>query len=66
MDVVDTLRHETKLLERDLSVEDREAQLIERLREIYTAQGIEVFLMSRKKTGSLPRPISIVANGGVL
>jgi len=42
MDVVDTLRHETKLLERDLSVEDREAQLIERLREIYTAQGIEV------------------------
>ena len=42
MDVVDTLRHETKLLERDLSVEDREAQLIERLREIYKAQGIEV------------------------
>ncbi|NNC38014.1 MAG: hypothetical protein EX271_11455 [Acidimicrobiales bacterium] len=42
MDVVDTLRHETKLLARDLSVEDREQQLIERLREIYKAQGIEV------------------------
>jgi hypothetical protein len=42
MDVVDTLRHETKLLERDLTNEDREQQLIERLREIYHAQGIEV------------------------
>jgi len=42
MDVVDTLRHESKLLERDLSAPEREQQLIDRLREIYKAQGIEV------------------------
>lgn len=42
MDVVDTLRHEQNLLTRDLNVEDRRAALIERLRGIYEAQGIEV------------------------
>jgi hypothetical protein len=42
MDVVDTLRHETKLLARDLSAPEREQQLIDRLREIYKAQGIDV------------------------
>lgn len=42
MDVVDTLRHEAGLLERDLSAPDREDKLIARLREIYDAQGIEV------------------------
>lgn len=42
MDVVDTLRHEAGLLERDLSAPEREQQLIARLREIYTAQGIDV------------------------
>jgi hypothetical protein len=42
MDVVDTLRHRQDLVERELSGEAREAQLIERLREIYHHQGIEV------------------------
>ena len=42
MDVVDTLRHEEQMLARDLSAPDREQQLIERLREIYKAQGIDV------------------------
>jgi hypothetical protein len=42
MDVVDTLRHRSQLVERELSVEVREQQLIQRLREVYAAQGIEV------------------------
>ena len=42
MDVVDTLRHNQCLVERELGSEQREDALIARLREIYTAQGIEV------------------------
>lgn len=42
MDVVDTLRHEQKLVERELGSEDRDERMIERLREIYASQGIEV------------------------
>ena len=42
MDVVDTLRSNKRLVERELSSESRDAELIERLREIYAAQGIEV------------------------
>lgn len=42
MDVVDTLRHEDKLVAREMSATDREAQLIDRLRKIYHDQGIEV------------------------
>jgi len=42
MDVVDTLRHRERLIERELGAEDRERALKERLREIYAAQGIEV------------------------
>lgn len=42
MDVVDTLRHEQIMVERDLAAEDRRAALIKRLRGIYKAQGIEV------------------------
>ena len=42
MDVVDTLRHNQNLVARELSAEDRETQLIERLRTIYHQQGIEV------------------------
>jgi len=42
MDVVDTLRHNERLVERELSTEDRDARLKERLRRIYTAQGLEV------------------------
>ena len=42
MDVVDTLRHRERVLDKELSTEEREAKLVERLREIYSAQGIEV------------------------
>ncbi len=42
MDVVDTLRHRRKLVERELGADSRDAQLIDRLREIYAAQGIDV------------------------
>jgi hypothetical protein len=42
MDVVDTLRHRENLVARELNEEERDKQLIERLREIYTSQGIEV------------------------
>ena len=42
MDVVDTLRHQRSLVERELQSEDREADLIEKLRNIYTDQGLEV------------------------
>lgn len=42
MDVVDTLRHQETLVSRELSEEDRDAQLLKRLREIYKGQGIEV------------------------
>src|SRR5215475_221766 len=42
MDVVDTLRHRDDLVRRELDEEGREAELIERLREIYHDQGIAV------------------------
>ncbi|WOI54427.1 DUF6384 family protein [Parvularcula sp. LCG005] len=42
MDVVDTLRHRSAMVARELDAEGREEDLIARLREIYTAQGIEV------------------------
>ena len=42
MDVVDTLRHRERIVERALSTEDQDRQLVERLREIYAGQGIEV------------------------
>lgn len=42
MDVVDTLRHRAQLVDRELDSQERRADLLERLREIYTAQGIEV------------------------
>ena len=42
MDVVDTLRHRERLVERELNEEAREEQLIERLRALYKGQGIEV------------------------
>ena len=42
MDVVDTLRHRELVLERELDADDRDQRLLERLREIYTAQGIVV------------------------
>jgi len=42
MDVVDTLRHQQNLVTRELDGVARERQLIEKLREVYHQQGIEV------------------------
>ncbi|MEE2691495.1 MAG: DUF6384 family protein [Pseudomonadota bacterium] len=42
MDVVDTLRHRERVVDMELGAEAREAALIDRLRDIYKAQGIEV------------------------
>lgn len=42
MDVVDTLRHREKLVDRELDADARRERLIEKLRDIYSAQGIEV------------------------
>lgn len=42
MDVVDTIRHADRLVERELGGEQRQQRLRERLREIYRSQGIEV------------------------
>jgi hypothetical protein len=42
MDVVDTLRHDKRLVERELDDAKRRKELIERLRDIYKGQGIEV------------------------
>jgi hypothetical protein len=42
MDVVDTLRHADSLVERELSGEERDRRLKERLRSLYASQGIEV------------------------
>jgi hypothetical protein len=42
MDVVDTLRHERSLVDRELQSEDREAELIAKLRKIYADQGLAV------------------------
>jgi hypothetical protein len=42
MDVVDTLRHQENLVSRELGEEERDAQLLKQLREIYRGQGIGV------------------------
>lgn len=42
MDVVDTVRHRELLVDRELDAGGRRQRMIARLREIYTAQGIEV------------------------
>jgi Family of unknown function (DUF6384) len=42
MDVVDTLRHRERVVERALTADDRDQELVERLKEIYAGQGIEV------------------------
>ncbi len=42
MDVVDTLRHRQLTLAREMDDVGRERELIERLKDIYHAQGIEV------------------------
>lgn len=42
MDVVDTLRHDMRIAERELGDDERRATLKKRLKEIYSAQGIDV------------------------
>jgi len=42
MDVVDTLRHRERVLDKELSAEEREKKLVDRLRVIYKNQGIDV------------------------
>jgi len=42
MDVVDTLRHRSHLVEKELGAEDRDEELKQKLRKIYAAQGIDV------------------------
>jgi hypothetical protein len=42
MDVVDTLRHQRSLVEQELESEDRERELIEKLRKVYADQGLAV------------------------
>ncbi len=42
MDVVDTLRHSEDLVARELDADGRRDRLIDRLRDIYSGQGIEV------------------------
>ncbi len=42
MDVVDTLRHNQDLVTREMDAASREKQLIEKLRNLYHQQGIEV------------------------
>ena len=42
MDIVDTLRHRERVVERALSADERDRELVERLREIYAGQGLVV------------------------
>lgn len=42
MDVVDTLRHRELVLAKELGGEERKSALVARLKEIYSAQGIDV------------------------
>jgi len=42
MDVVDTLRHRQQLVDRELDAEARRERLVEKLREIYASQGLNV------------------------
>lgn len=42
MDVVDTLRHQEGQVARELKADERDAAMVERLRKVYAAQGIDV------------------------
>ena len=63
MDVVDTLRHRERLVERELNEEVREEQLIERLRALYKSQGIEVpdSIIARGRQGAQGEPLRLYA-----
>lgn len=42
MDVVDTIRHQELIVERELNSEERRKQLMTRLKSLYAAQGLDV------------------------
>ena len=42
MDVVDTLRHQQDLVDRELAADDRDQALIDKVKRMYASQGIEV------------------------
>ena len=42
MDVVDTIRHQELIVERELNSEERRRQLMARLKSLYAAQGLDV------------------------
>jgi Family of unknown function (DUF6384) len=42
MDVVDTLRHRERVLEQALTSDERDAEMMARLKQIYSGQGIDV------------------------
>ena len=42
MDIVDTLRHEQSLIERELASDARDSEFVARVKQIYANQGIEV------------------------
>jgi hypothetical protein len=42
MDIVDTLRHDRSTVERELDADSRDAALVERIKQIYSGQGIAV------------------------
>ncbi len=42
MDVVDTLRHEQQLVERELASDERDRALFEKVKRMYASQGLEV------------------------
>ena len=42
MDVVDTLRHQRELVERELDGERRQRELVQRVQQLYESQGIDV------------------------
>ena len=42
MDVVDTLRHEQQLVERELAADERDQALFEKVKRMYASQGLEV------------------------
>ena len=63
MDVVDTLRHRERLVERELNEDMREEQLIERLRELYKSQGIDVpdRIIDEGRQGAQGEPLRLYA-----
>ena len=71
MDVVDTIRHRQLIVERELDAAGRRERLVERLREIYSAQGIEVTdaaleagvdALEEERFGYTPTPRSFAAS----